>query len=65
LKSHPRCGSTGFVMLTGDARARQGAMAAGCDRFLLKPCVPDALALEISGLVASRRLVGTVECGLA
>jgi CheY-like chemotaxis protein len=64
LKSHPRCGNAGFLMLTGDDKARQEAMAAGCDRFLLKPCIPDALALEISELVASRRLVGAVHGGL-
>ena len=38
-----------IIMLTGaslgDEQAR--AKAAGCDRFLLKPCLPEALANEI------------------
>jgi two-component system cell cycle response regulator DivK len=29
------------------ASVRQQAREAGCDRFLLKPCLPEALAAEI------------------
>jgi CheY-like chemotaxis protein len=42
-------------VLTGHAAAavRQQATDAGCDRFLLKPCMPDALAGEIRDLLTS------------
>lgn len=33
---------------------RQRAHAAGCDLFLPKPCLPDALAIEIRRLLAAR-----------
>lgn len=38
---------SGFGGSTHEARAR----AAGCDRIVQKPCMPDALAAEIHGLL--------------
>jgi CheY-like chemotaxis protein len=49
LRSDARTRDARIIVLTGHAfggiRAR--AEAAGCDRFLMKPCLPDVLALEI------------------
>jgi CheY-like chemotaxis protein len=48
---------TGIVVLTGHAGADvvQEATAAGCDRFLLKPCLPDALAFQIREVLMNRQ----------
>jgi len=35
---------------------QQRALAAGCDVFLAKPCLPDRLVSEIRGVLARRRL---------
>jgi len=45
-----------IIVLTGHAfgRIKDKAEAAGCDRFLVKPCLPDVLALEIRHLLHQR-----------
>jgi two-component system cell cycle response regulator DivK len=45
-----------IIVLTGSTSPsiRQQAMAAGCDAFLLKPCLPDDLASEIHEVLTSR-----------
>jgi CheY-like chemotaxis protein len=55
LREDARTRATRIIMLTGAAfgAERELAEASGCDRFLLKPCLPDALAAEI------RRLANT------
>jgi CheY-like chemotaxis protein len=55
LREDARSRATRIIMLTGAAfgAERELAEASGCDRFLLKPCLPDALAAEI------RRLANT------
>jgi CheY-like chemotaxis protein len=47
----------GIVVLTGMAfpADEQDAASAGCDVFLTKPCLPDALATEVRRLVDARR----------
>jgi CheY-like chemotaxis protein len=49
LRADPRTRDISIIVLTGLtlASVRQQAREAGCDRFLLKPCLPDALAAEI------------------
>lgn len=44
------------VALTGHALAghAEGARQAGCDSFVTKPCLPDALVAEIKRMLASR-----------
>ncbi|HEY7058732.1 MAG TPA: response regulator [Vicinamibacterales bacterium] len=44
-----------IVALTGHALAghAEGARQAGCDAFVTKPCLPDALVLEIKRLLES------------
>jgi two-component system, cell cycle response regulator DivK len=49
LKTNPRTQHIPVVALTGHALAGhvQDAKQAGCDAFVSKPCLPDALVLEI------------------
>jgi two-component system cell cycle response regulator DivK len=44
------------VALTGHALAghAEGARQAGCDSFVTKPCLPDALVAEIRKMLAAR-----------
>ncbi|MBA3637936.1 MAG: response regulator [Acidobacteriota bacterium] len=45
-----------IVALTGHALAghAEGARQAGCDAFVTKPCLPDALVAEIKRMLAAR-----------
>jgi len=45
-----------IVALTGHALAghAEGARQAGCDSFVTKPCLPDALVAEIKRMLAER-----------
>ena len=49
LRDDPRTRAIPIIALTGLtlASVRQHAREAGCHRFLLKPCLPTALAAEI------------------
>jgi CheY-like chemotaxis protein len=53
LKSDPRTRHIPVVALTGHALAghAEGAREAGCDSFVTKPCLPDALVAEIRRLL--------------
>ncbi len=53
LRDDRRTAHAAIIVLTGhtDGSTRQKATDAGCDRFLLKPCSPDVLALEIRNLL--------------
>jgi two-component system cell cycle response regulator DivK len=53
LKSDPRTRHIPVVALTGHALAghAEGAREAGCDAFVTKPCLPDALVAEIKRLL--------------
>jgi CheY-like chemotaxis protein len=57
LRSDSRTKNTGIVVLTGHAAesVRQQAEAAGCDRFIVKPCFPDALAFELRDVLMIRQ----------
>jgi two-component system cell cycle response regulator DivK len=57
LRGDPRTRNVGIIVLTGHAigSAREDAADAGCDRFLLKPCLPDVLALEIRDVLNQRQ----------
>jgi CheY-like chemotaxis protein len=46
-----------IVALTGHALAgyAEGARQAGCDAFVTKPCLPDALVEEIQRMLAGRK----------
>ena len=53
LKNDPRTRHIPIVALTGHALAghAEGAREAGCDAFVTKPCLPDALVAEIKRLL--------------
>jgi two-component system cell cycle response regulator DivK len=53
LKSDERTRHIPIVALTGHALAghAEGAREAGCDAFVTKPCLPDALVAEIRRLL--------------
>jgi two-component system cell cycle response regulator DivK len=56
LKSDERTKHIPIVALTGHALAghAEGARKAGCDSFVTKPCLPDALVAEIRKMLAKR-----------
>ena len=60
LRADARTSDTGIILLTGhlSPSVKREADAAGCDRFILKPCLPDALACEISDVLFKRRHEG-------
>lgn len=43
-----------IIVIAGWHGDERRAHAAGCDRFLLTPCLPDALASELQRVLASR-----------
>jgi two-component system, cell cycle response regulator DivK len=55
LKSDDRTKHIPIVALTGHALSghAEGAREAGCDAFVTKPCLPDALVAEIRRLLSS------------
>lgn len=57
LKADPRTRHIPVVALTGHALAghAEGAREAGCDSFVTKPCLPDALVAEIRRLLDQPR----------
>jgi two-component system, cell cycle response regulator DivK len=56
LKSDERTKHIPIVALTGHALAghAEGARQAGCDSFVTKPCLPDALVAEIRKMLSER-----------
>ena len=56
LKTDERTKHIPIVALTGHALAgyAEGPRQAGCDAFVTKPCLPDALVAEIQRMLASR-----------
>lgn len=56
LKSDERTRHIPIVALTGHALAHyaEGARQAGCDAFVTKPCLPDALVNEIERMLVAR-----------
>ena len=56
LKLDDRTRHIPIVALTGHALAghAEGARQAGCDSFVTKPCLPDALVAEIKRMLALR-----------
>lgn len=57
LKADEKTRHIPIVALTGHALAghAEGARQAGCDAFVTKPCLPDALVTEIERMLAARR----------
>jgi CheY-like chemotaxis protein len=57
LKLDERTRRIPIVALTGHALAghAEGARLAGCDSFVTKPCLPDALVAEIQRMLSSRK----------
>ena len=56
LKLDDRTKHIPIVALTGHALAghAEGARQAGCDAFVTKPCLPDALVVEIQRMLSER-----------
>jgi len=56
LKLDERTRHIPIVALTGHALAghAEGARQAGCDSFVTKPCLPDALVAEIQRMLSTR-----------
>jgi CheY-like chemotaxis protein len=57
LKSDERTKHIPIVALTGHALAgfAEGAREAGCDAFVTKPCLPDALVAEVRRMLAAKK----------
>ena len=55
LKADARTNAIPVVALTGHAMQghSKGAMAAGCDSFVAKPCLPDQLVAEIRKMLST------------
>jgi CheY-like chemotaxis protein len=55
LKADTRTQHIPIIALTGHALTgfQQSAQQAGCDAFVTKPCLPDALVAEVERLLAS------------
>jgi len=55
LKADGRTRSIPIIALTGHALQghSKGALDAGCDAFVAKPCLPDQLVLEIKRMLAT------------
>ncbi len=53
LKADPRTSSIPVVALTGHALSgtNEGAVKAGCDSFVTKPCLPEDLVSEIRSVL--------------
>lgn len=56
LKADPRTQAIPVIALTGHALAghSKGAIEAGCDAFITKPCLPERLLEEIRKMLDSR-----------
>jgi CheY-like chemotaxis protein len=56
LKADDRTRATPVIALTGHALAghSKGAMDAGCDAFITKPCLPERLLEEIKSMLNGR-----------
>jgi len=56
LRNDSRTQNTAIVLLTDHAAVslRKEVEAVGCDRFILKPCLPDALAFELRDVLIDR-----------
>jgi two-component system, cell cycle response regulator DivK len=65
LKSDDRTRNIPIVALTGHALAghAEGAREAGCDSFVTKPCLPDALVAEIKRMLGARSAAGPRKSG--
>ncbi|HZN94845.1 MAG TPA: response regulator [Myxococcales bacterium] len=61
LKADARTRSIPVVALTGHALAghSEGAKKAGCDAFVTKPCLPDALVMEVKKVLERSRAEAT------
>src|SRR4051812_41586026 len=57
LKAAPATSHIPILVLTGDAyaQARRDAEEAGCQAYLVKPCLPDHVAAEVNRLVDAAR----------
>ena len=55
LRANPSTMDAAILILTDQPATQQSAFVAGCDRIVLKPCYPDALALAIQEALAARR----------
>lgn len=57
LKNDAKTRGIPIVALTGHALAghAEGARQAGCDAFVTKPCLPDALVAEIKRMLGGRK----------
>jgi len=58
LKADQRTNAIPVVALTGHAMQghSKGAIEAGCDSFVAKPCLPDQLVAEIRKMLSTPRL---------
>jgi two-component system cell cycle response regulator DivK len=63
LRGDARTADAGIIVLSGHSSkaTEQRAREAGCDRYLVKPCLPDTLALEIRSVLASRQQLAALD----
>jgi DNA-binding response OmpR family regulator len=57
VREDNRTHDVGVIILTGLGRPadRDEATRAGCDVFLMKPCMPDELAKQVRELISAKR----------
>lgn len=57
LKADPRTKDIAVVALTGHALStmKDNTMEAGCDAFVVKPCMPDALVKEVQRVLDHKK----------
>ncbi len=57
LRADGRTSAAKLIVLTSQpsSAVQQSARAIGCDRYLVKPCLPDVLAHEVHALLGSPR----------
>ena len=67
LKSDDRTRNIPIVALTGHALAGHAdrARQSGCDSFVTKPCLPDALVAEIKRMLGAAEAGGSIKPGKA
>jgi DNA-binding response OmpR family regulator len=63
LRGDARTADAGIILLSGHCSEskQQRAREAGCDRYLVKPCLPDTLVLEIRSVLASRHHLAALD----
>jgi len=65
IRKHPRTRNTPVILLTGHPQKaiERGALEAGVDVFLTKPCLPEDLETHVRRLVGSHEVASSRKGG--